>query len=102
MNHTRKFMALVAAMIVACAGLTVIASPASAVDSEPFVVVQANLGSGVDSDLNDNKVFDGAFGGAEDPIIAVSDKARAYSAHVITLQEVCSEDVERMRVHLQN
>lgn len=101
MNSIRKSAALAAALIT-CTGLLITAAPASAVDSEPFVVVQANLGSGVDSDLNSNKVFDGGFGGAEDPILAVSDKARAYGAHVITLQEVCSEDVERMRVHLQN
>lgn len=99
-SHNRVIVALIA-MVTACSGLLLTAAPAQAVDSEPFVVIQANLGSGVDSDLNKDGVYAG-HASNEDPILAVSDKARVYRAHVITMQEVCSEDVERMRVHLQN
>jgi len=103
LNHQSRNRVLVTliAMITACSGLLLTAAPAQAVDSEPFVVVQANLGSGVDSDLNKDGAYAG-HGSNEDPILAASDKARVYGAHVITMQEVCSEDVERMRVHLQN
>lgn len=98
-----RIVAVLSALTLSSTGLVLAATPASAAESEMFKVIQANLGSGHDNvDVGvGNGVYDG-HGSAEDPILAVSDKARAFGAHVITLQEVCSEDVYRMQVHLQN
>lgn len=94
-----RIIAALGAFIMAFAVLMFVPAPANAVDTDQFKVFQANLGSGKDSDLNNDDVYAG-HNTNEDPITDVSRQAAIYDVHVIVAQEVCQDDVARMVTRL--
>ena len=94
MNCTRKAMASVAALVMACTAGMFTAAPAQA-EEQTVKIVSHNLGSSHDSDLNNDGIYAG-HGSVEDPITRVVNRIQAENPHAVCLQEVCEEDVPRM------
>jgi endonuclease/exonuclease/phosphatase family metal-dependent hydrolase len=94
MDHTRKSISLVAALVMACTALVFTAAAARA-EEQTVKIICHNLGSNADSDLNNDGVYAGN-GSVEDPITRVVNRIQAENPHAACLQEVCEVDVQRM------
>ena len=94
MNHTRKSMRSVAALVMVCTTMMFAAAAAQA-EEQTLKIVCHNLGSCHDSDLNNDGVYAG-HGSVEDPITRVVNRIQVENPHAACLQEVCEEDVQRM------
>ena len=94
MNHTRRSISLVAALVMACTVLMFTAAAALA-EEQTVKIVSHNLGSNADSDLNGDGLYAG-HGSVEDPITRIVNRIQAEQPHAACLQEVCQVDVQRM------
>jgi endonuclease/exonuclease/phosphatase family metal-dependent hydrolase len=97
LRFANRFVALLAAIALILTALLV-PTPAHAAEAE-YRVINANLGGGHDAynGTPAQDTYDG-HGSAEDPITHIVSRMNSgFGADVVTLQEVCSEDVARIQ-----